>query len=35
MQGWQSPYLGLRDIPSEFTEFDLQVFSASVEPSSS
>ena len=26
MQGWQTPYLGLRDIPREFTEFELQAF---------
>ena len=26
MQGWQTPYLGLRDIPRELTEFELQAF---------
>jgi hypothetical protein len=26
MQGWQTPYLGLRDIPREFSEFELQAF---------
>ena len=26
MQGWQTPYLGLRDIPHEFTEFELEAF---------
>ena len=26
MQGWQSPYLGLRDVPGEFTEFELHAF---------
>lgn len=26
MHGWQSPYLGLRDLPGEFTEFELQAF---------
>ena len=24
MQGWQTPYLGLRNIRREFTEFELQ-----------
>jgi len=26
MQGWQTPYLGLRDLPRELTEFELQAF---------
>ena len=26
MQGWQTPYLGLRDLPCELTEFELQAF---------
>ena len=26
MQGWLTPYLGLRDIPRKFTEFELQAF---------
>jgi hypothetical protein len=26
MQGWQTPYLGLRELPREFTEFELQAF---------
>ena len=26
MQGWQTPYLGLRDLPPELTEFELQAF---------
>ena len=35
MQGWQTSYLGLRDLPGELSEFDLQAFSASVAPSES
>ena len=26
MQGWQTPYLGLRDLPREITDFELQSF---------
>ena len=26
MQGWQTSYLGLRDIPGELSEFELQAF---------
>jgi len=26
MQGWQTPYLGLRDLPRELADFELQVF---------
>ena len=26
MQGWQTPYLGLRDLPRELTDFELQAF---------
>ena len=26
MQGWQTSYLGLRDLPSELSEFELQAF---------
>jgi hypothetical protein len=26
MQGWQTPYLGLRELPREITEFELQAF---------
>ena len=26
MQGWQASYLGLRDLPRELTEFELQAF---------
>ena len=26
MQGWQTSYLGLRDLPRELTEFELQAF---------
>jgi hypothetical protein len=26
MQGWQTPYLGLRDLPRELSEFELQAF---------
>jgi len=26
MQGWQTPYLGLRDLPREFSQFELQAF---------
>jgi len=26
MQGWQTPYLGLRDIPRELIDFELQAF---------
>ena len=26
MQGWQTPYLGLRDLPREFSESKLQAF---------
>ena len=26
MQGWQTPYLGLRDLPRELTEFELRSF---------
>ena len=26
MQGWQTSYLGLRDMPSEISEFELQAF---------
>ena len=26
MQGWQTPYLGLRDLPRELTEFELLAF---------
>ena len=26
MQGWQTSYLGLRDLPREFSEFELQAF---------
>ena len=26
MQGWQTPYLGLRDLPRELTQFELQAF---------
>ena len=26
MQGWQTPYLGLRDMPREISEFELQAF---------
>jgi hypothetical protein len=26
MQGWHTPYLGLRELPREITEFELQAF---------
>ena len=26
MQGWQTPYLGLRDIPRDLSGFELQAF---------
>ena len=26
MRGWQMPYLGLQDLPQEFSEFELQAF---------
>ena len=26
MQGWHTPFLGLRDIPREFSDFELQAF---------
>jgi len=26
MQGWQTSYLGLRDLPRELSEFELQAF---------
>lgn len=26
MQGWHTPYLGVRDLPRELTEFELQAF---------
>jgi len=26
MQGWQTSYLGLRDMPGEISEFELQAF---------
>ena len=26
MQGWQTSYLGLRDLPAELSEFELQAF---------
>ena len=26
MQGWQTSYLGLRDMPGELSEFELQTF---------
>ena len=26
MQGWQTPYLGLRDLPREITDFELLSF---------
>ena len=26
MQGWHTPYLGLRELPREFSQFELQAF---------
>ncbi|WP_158304635.1 hypothetical protein [Methylibium petroleiphilum] len=26
MQGWQSPYLGQRELPRELSQFELQAF---------
>ena len=26
MQGWHTPYLGLRELPREFGQFELQAF---------
>ncbi len=26
MQGWQTPYLGLHDLPRELSEFELRAF---------
>jgi hypothetical protein len=34
MQGWQTSYLGLRDMPGEISEFELQASSASAAPNS-
>jgi hypothetical protein len=34
MQGWQTSYLGLRDLPRELSEFDCRPSSASAAMSS-